>query len=54
MLGPPSRGRQMVGSIGILSPTFQPKRSASLTPVIAPVRVERNAYFCSGGSTNSG
>ncbi len=45
---------QIVASIGIRSPTFQPKRSASALPAIAPVLVESQERFSSGSRMYSG
>ena len=50
----PSFLDQIVAWIGIRSPTFQPNRSAVVSPTMAPVRVLRNASYSSGSSTYSG
>ena len=51
---PPSFCTQMFERIGIVSPTFQPKRCAIILPTIVPVRSLNQASFCSGGSVYSG
>ena len=51
---PPSFCVQMFERIGIVSPTFQPKRSATTLPTIAPVRSVEPGVLLLGGSVYSG
>ena len=50
----PSRLGKMVACSGMVSPIFQPKRSASALPTTAPVRSASNAAICSFGISYSG